>query len=280
MLSPLAELRAAPRACAWRRGAAASPAAYVGAPPRPTNATWTGSAAPACSSAATRPSPPGCFDERYFMYEEDVDFCAALRAQGGRILFTPAAEVVHLRGRSIAPRRTTHGAPALRPQPPRLLREAPARAGRPGSGAGCGCAAGAFDRIIAEPACESPSTRASCTTTASARTSAISSASWRGRTTTPSTSLLCRAGGRRVRCARSARASSRSSSAPATTRVREQMSVPLALARARVDLFHAPHYVVSPLTRCPFVVTIHDCIHLRFPQYLPNRARPVLRARR
>jgi GT2 family glycosyltransferase len=43
----------------------------------------------------------GLLDERYFMYEEDVDFCAALRARGGRILFTPAAEVVHLRGRSI-----------------------------------------------------------------------------------------------------------------------------------------------------------------------------------
>jgi len=54
--------------------------------------------------------------------------------------------------------------------------------------------------------------------------------------------------------------------------VREQLSVPVALARARVDLYHAPHYVVSPLTRCPYVVTIHDCIHLRFPQYLPNRA--------
>jgi len=54
--------------------------------------------------------------------------------------------------------------------------------------------------------------------------------------------------------------------------LREQLSVPLALRRARVDLFHAPHYVVSPLTPCPFVVTIHDCIHLRFPQYLPNRA--------
>src|SRR3989304_1065232 len=43
----------------------------------------------------------GLFDERYFMYEEDVDFCAALRARGGRVLFTPSAEVVHLRGRSI-----------------------------------------------------------------------------------------------------------------------------------------------------------------------------------
>jgi GT2 family glycosyltransferase len=42
----------------------------------------------------------GLLDERYFMYEEDVDFCAALRARGGRILFTPEAEIVHLRGRS------------------------------------------------------------------------------------------------------------------------------------------------------------------------------------
>ena len=42
----------------------------------------------------------GLLDERYFMYEEDVDFCATLRATGGRILFTPVAEVVHLRGRS------------------------------------------------------------------------------------------------------------------------------------------------------------------------------------
>jgi glycosyltransferase involved in cell wall biosynthesis len=53
--------------------------------------------------------------------------------------------------------------------------------------------------------------------------------------------------------------------------LREQISVPATLSRADVDLFHAPHYVVSPLTRVPYVVTIHDCIHLRFPQYLPNR---------
>ncbi|HUR19987.1 MAG TPA: glycosyltransferase family 2 protein [Vicinamibacterales bacterium] len=44
----------------------------------------------------------GLLDERFFMYEEDVDFCASLRARGGRILFTPAAEVLHLRGSSFA----------------------------------------------------------------------------------------------------------------------------------------------------------------------------------
>ena len=51
----------------------------------------------------------------------------------------------------------------------------------------------------------------------------------------------------------------------------EQVRIPLALKRERVSLFHAPHYVLPPLVRCPSVVTIHDCIHLMFPQYLPNR---------
>ncbi len=42
----------------------------------------------------------GLLDERYFMYCEDVDFCAAVRANGGKVYFTPLAKVVHLRGRS------------------------------------------------------------------------------------------------------------------------------------------------------------------------------------
>ena len=44
----------------------------------------------------------GLLDERYFMYAEDVDFCAAIRARGRRVLFTPEAEVVHFRGQSVA----------------------------------------------------------------------------------------------------------------------------------------------------------------------------------
>jgi GT2 family glycosyltransferase len=44
----------------------------------------------------------GGLDERYFMYAEDVDFCAAIRARGRRVFFTPDVEVVHLRGRSAA----------------------------------------------------------------------------------------------------------------------------------------------------------------------------------
>jgi glycosyltransferase involved in cell wall biosynthesis len=53
--------------------------------------------------------------------------------------------------------------------------------------------------------------------------------------------------------------------------IREQLTVPLDLRREGVDLFHATHYVLPPLTPCRSVVTIHDCIHLRFPQYLPSR---------
>ena len=53
--------------------------------------------------------------------------------------------------------------------------------------------------------------------------------------------------------------------------IAEQFALPLDLRRETVDLFHAPHYVLPLLTTCRSVVTIHDCIHLRFPQYLPNR---------
>ena len=34
------------------------------------------------------------------MYTEDIDFCAAIRARGRKVLFVPDVEVVHLRGRS------------------------------------------------------------------------------------------------------------------------------------------------------------------------------------
>ena len=53
--------------------------------------------------------------------------------------------------------------------------------------------------------------------------------------------------------------------------IREQFHVPWVLHRERPDVFHAPHYVLPPLSRCRSLVTIHDCVHLMFPQYLPNR---------
>jgi glycosyltransferase involved in cell wall biosynthesis len=53
--------------------------------------------------------------------------------------------------------------------------------------------------------------------------------------------------------------------------VREHLSIPLKLRRLGAELLHAPHYVRPLLCTVPSVVTIHDCIHLLFPQYLPNR---------
>jgi glycosyltransferase involved in cell wall biosynthesis len=52
----------------------------------------------------------------------------------------------------------------------------------------------------------------------------------------------------------------------------EHVSIPLKLRRLGADLLHSPHYVVPLLCPTRSVVTIHDCIHLLFPQYLPNRA--------
>jgi GT2 family glycosyltransferase len=64
---------------------------------------WTDWVSGACLLARREAAEAvGLLDERYFMYIEDVDFCASIRARGGRVLFLPAAEVVHLRGRSRA----------------------------------------------------------------------------------------------------------------------------------------------------------------------------------
>jgi GT2 family glycosyltransferase len=43
----------------------------------------------------------GLFDERFFIYTEDVDLCAAVRARGRRVLFFADAHIEHLRGRSV-----------------------------------------------------------------------------------------------------------------------------------------------------------------------------------
>lgn len=45
------------------------------------------------------------FDETFFLYSEDADLCARVRATGALILFTPEVEIVHLLGRSVAKNR-------------------------------------------------------------------------------------------------------------------------------------------------------------------------------
>ena len=53
--------------------------------------------------------------------------------------------------------------------------------------------------------------------------------------------------------------------------LREHITIPFKLHRLGADLLHSPHYVLPRLCPAPAVVTIHDCIHLLFPEYLPNR---------
>jgi GT2 family glycosyltransferase len=42
----------------------------------------------------------GLFDEQFFMYSEETDWCRRFWRGGWRVAFTPAAEVVHLNGGS------------------------------------------------------------------------------------------------------------------------------------------------------------------------------------
>lgn len=53
--------------------------------------------------------------------------------------------------------------------------------------------------------------------------------------------------------------------------VRELFSLSPKLLSLRADLYHATHYVLPYLLPCRAVVTIHDIIHLLYPEFLPNR---------
>ena len=71
--------------------------------PRPSTrfpARPSGSPAPACWSAASALEQVGGLDEYFFLYCEDTDLCAALRAAGWDIRYEPAATVHHEGGAS------------------------------------------------------------------------------------------------------------------------------------------------------------------------------------
>ncbi|RMH20417.1 MAG: glycosyltransferase family 1 protein [Acidobacteria bacterium] len=53
--------------------------------------------------------------------------------------------------------------------------------------------------------------------------------------------------------------------------LRELVTLSWRLYRLRVDLYHSTHYVLPAVLPCPVVVTIHDIIHLLYPEFLPNR---------
>jgi hypothetical protein len=107
MLSPLAEARQALRVRLARSTANWAQRAVARWTSTERSVDWVTGACLLVRRDAAQAA--GLLDERYFMYEEDVDFCAALRARGGRILFAPTAEVVHRRGRSFA---ASGGAPS------------------------------------------------------------------------------------------------------------------------------------------------------------------------
>jgi alpha-1,3-rhamnosyl/mannosyltransferase len=53
--------------------------------------------------------------------------------------------------------------------------------------------------------------------------------------------------------------------------VREQIEIPVTALRAGVGLLHVPHYVLPLLYPGSLVVTVHDIIHVMFPEFLPSR---------
>ncbi len=53
--------------------------------------------------------------------------------------------------------------------------------------------------------------------------------------------------------------------------VRELVALSWKLHRLKLDLYHSTHYVLPAWVGCRVVVTIHDIIHLLYPEFLPNR---------
>jgi len=54
--------------------------------------------------------------------------------------------------------------------------------------------------------------------------------------------------------------------------IAEHWVLAAAAREARVDLFHSPHYTLPLAWNGPAVVTIHDLIHVRYPQFFPAGA--------
>ena len=53
--------------------------------------------------------------------------------------------------------------------------------------------------------------------------------------------------------------------------IAEQLELPALLRKHDIDILHAPHFVVPVKKSCATVVTIHDAIHLVYPQDIASR---------
>jgi len=69
---------------------------------RPRETGWLSAACLLCRRAAFEAA--GRFDERFFIYFEDIDLCVRMRSEGGRLLFIPRARVFHEGGATTGPR--------------------------------------------------------------------------------------------------------------------------------------------------------------------------------
>jgi len=61
--------------------------------PRPQRPGWLSAACLLCRRSAFEKA--GGFDERFFLYFEDIDLCLRMRAAGAHLVFAPAARVFH-----------------------------------------------------------------------------------------------------------------------------------------------------------------------------------------
>ncbi len=63
---------------------------------------WVVGAAMLCNRAALEAvrTPAGPFDERFFMYSEELDLCRRLKERGRRVVYVPEAVVIHYEGKS------------------------------------------------------------------------------------------------------------------------------------------------------------------------------------
>jgi hypothetical protein len=100
MIAPVAELRQKTLGFLYRNGVPPVPAWVRRQTSRSHFPDWVSGAC--LLVRRTDAEAAGLLDERYFLYAEDVDFCATVRSRGRRVLFSPVAEVIHLRGRSVS----------------------------------------------------------------------------------------------------------------------------------------------------------------------------------
>ncbi len=98
MIGPLNELRQKVRGWLYHREVPIIQSMLAPADGREKTVDWVSGACLLVRRADAEAA--GLLDERFFLYTEDVDFCASIRALGKQVRFAPQAEIIHARGQS------------------------------------------------------------------------------------------------------------------------------------------------------------------------------------